>query len=176
MKKTIATAIIAAFASASAFGADGVEMAVSMLKGFEGFRSTVYKCQAGRDTIGYGFTDNSWTSRKRVTEKEAAEELKRIAKGISAKLRDELGQANTLKPCEEAAVISFVFNVGWGNFKSSTLCRLLKEGKRGAVVAVQFHRWVYVTTGGEKVVSRGLTTRRYKEAATFLKGRIVPKA
>lgn len=160
-----ATAIIAM--ANTAIG-DTVDKASTLLKGFEGFRPSVYKCEAGRDTIGYGFTSKKLIAKGRMTEAEASAELKRICEGIAKNLRAELGKGNTLSASEEAAIVSFIYNVGWYNFKTSTLCRLLKEGRRGAVIGVELRKWVYVTKNGKKVVSKGLATRRSKEAATFL--------
>ena len=161
------TIVVAAIVMA-ALTSNGSDKAIELLKTFEGFQSSPYFCEAGKKTIGYGFTSANWTARKSITEKEATEELKRLTDGIAVKLRKELGEENALTPSEEAAVISFIYNVGWSNFKGSTMCRLLKEGKRGAVIGAEFHRWVYVTKGGKKVVSKGLVNRRYKEAVCFM--------
>ena len=147
-----------------------IDKASTLLKGFEGFRPSVYKCEAGKDTIGYGFTSKELIAKGRMTEAEASAELKRICEGITIKLRNELGNGNTLTASEEAAIVSFIYNVGWYNFKTSTLCRLLKEGRRGAIIGVELRKWVYVTKGGKKVVSKGLVRRRDKEVMTFLIG------
>lgn len=162
-----ATALLAM--TGSAYGKT-TDKATALIKGFEGFRSFVYTCEAGKPTIGYGFTSAAMVGKGYITEAEASAELARICGSITAKLRSELGNGNVLLPHEEAAVVSFIYNVGWTNFKNSTMCRLLKEGKRGAVVGVEFRKWVYVTKGGKKVVSNGLRNRRTKEAMTFLLG------
>lgn len=166
--KSLIIALLAAttLASCSNAGVPTVKTDIELIKEFEGFRAKVYKCQAGKDTIGYGFTSAEMVKKGSITEAEASAELARICTSIRKKLRAELG--TTLKPCEEAAVVSFIYNVGWANFKSSTMCKLLKEGKRGQVVASEFSKWVYVTSNGKKVVSKGLKNRRAKEAATFL--------
>ena len=169
MKKlmVVATAILAM--AYTAMG-DTTDKASDLLKGFEGFRPFVYKCEAGKDTIGYGFTSKELIAKGRMTEAEASAELKRICEGISLKLCAEMGEGNTLTAGEEAAIISFIYNVGWGNFKASTLCRLLKEGKGGAVIGIELRKWVYVTKGGKKVVCKGLANRRAEEARIFLMG------
>ena len=169
MKKlmVVTTAILAM--AYTAMG-DTIDKASTLLKGFEGFRPSVYKCEADKDTIGYGFTSKELIAKGRMTEEEASVELKRICEGIAKNLRAELGNGNTLTASEEAAIVSFIYNVGWYNFKTSTLCRLLKEGKRGAVIGVEIRRWVYVTKGGKKVASKGLANRRDKEAMMFLVG------
>ena len=164
MKKllTMAAALIALH---SAYGANVAE---DLIKGFEGFRPSVYVCKAGRATIGYGFTSKRMVAKGRVTEAEASAELSRLCKGIALKLRKELGEGNTLKPHEEAALVSFIYNIGWTNFKNSTMCRLLKQGRRGAVVGVEFHKWNKITKDGKKVVLKGLARRRTREARLFL--------
>ncbi|MBO6031709.1 MAG: lysozyme [Prevotella sp.] len=143
--------------------------AAEFLKTVEGFRPTPYKDPAGNRTIGYGFTSAELTGCRRITETEASVELVRICRNLSAMLRTELnGQRLTV--AEESALISFIYNVGWSNFKASTMLRLLKEGKRGEAVADEFSRWVYVTKGGRKVACEGLRTRRARERKRFLGG------
>jgi len=58
------------------------------------------------------------------------------------------------------ALVSFVFNVGQGNFKRSTLLRVLNEGDYEEVPN-QLNRWVYA--GRPKKVMRGLVVRRTRE-------------
>ena len=169
MKKLLILTATALLAMSTALGASP-DKAAELLKGLEGFRPSVYKCEAGKPTIGYGFTSKAMVGRGRMTEAEASAELSRICGRIRARLRAELGKGNRLSPNEEAAVVSFIYNVGWANFRGSTMCRLLKQGRRGAAVAAEFRRWVYVTKGGRKTASRGLRNRRAKEAAVFLRG------
>lgn len=169
MKRLLIVTATALLAMATAYGAS-TEQAAELLKGFEGFRPSVYKCEAGKRTIGYGFTSAAMVGKGHITEAEASAELSRICDSLTAKLRAELGNGNTLKPHEEAAVVSFIYNVGWTNFKNSKMCRLLKSGIRGTRVGLEFRRWVFVTKGGKKVVSKGLRNRRHKEMMTFLLG------
>lgn len=146
---------------------EAADKAAKFLKTVEGFSATAYSDVAGKNTIGYGFTSKAMIGKGRITETEASAELSRLCRAISARLRAELGMQK-LTVSEEAAVISFIYNVGWENFRSSTMCRLLKEGKRGSVVAAEFARWVYVTKGNRKVVCKGLKIRREKERRAFL--------
>ena len=147
---------------------DSAKVAVSLLKGFEGFKATVYKCSAGKDTIGYGFTDSATVNKGYITKAEANKKLLAICKGIRSKVRKEIGSNLTEK--QEAAIISFVYNVGFANFKTSSMCKLLKQKKSGAAISKEFKKWVYVTNGGKKVKVQGLINRRAKEAAYFVKG------
>ena len=160
--------IVAAFALAVAATATArsTEDAAAFLKTVEGFRATAYRDAGGTRTIGYGFTSKAMLRKGRLTEAEASAELVRRCKDIARRLRRE--GVRHLTPREEAAIVSFVYNVGWGGFRGSTMFRLLKEGKRGAAVAAEFSKWVYVTRGGRKIVSEGLRARREKERQKFM--------
>jgi len=90
----------------------------------------------------------------------------------TAKLRGELADAEAtvarlvtveLNQNEADALISFVYNVGAGAFKGSTLLRKLNAGDR-AGAAKQFASWN--KSGG--IVLKGLQSRRMREAALFL--------
>jgi lysozyme len=61
-----------------------------------------------------------------------------------------------------SALVSFAYNVGTGNFASSTLLHCVNE-KAFANAALQFGRWVYA--GGAAMP--GLVTRRAQEAKLF---------
>jgi lysozyme len=64
------------------------------------------------------------------------------------------------------ALVSFIFNVGQGNYATSTLRKLLHAGDyEGA--AAEFERWIYGTVDGKKVKLPGLITRRAAERALF---------
>lgn len=66
---------------------------------------------------------------------------------------------------EMDAYVSFVYNVGGANWRSSTLLKLLNQGKRKEACD-QLPRWVYAN----KRELKGLKTRRYAERATCLSG------
>ena len=161
-------AMIAAACLALAANGGTIDRAAAMIKRSEGFRPSVYRCEAGRKTIGYGFTSAALVSKGTMTEAEASAELNKICGEIVKGLRADLG--TSLKESEEAAIVSFIYNVGWGNYKASSLRRLLKEGRRGAIVGIEFRRWVYVRKGKSKVVCRGLAIRRAREARCFMCG------
>jgi lysozyme len=65
---------------------------------------------------------------------------------------------------ELEALISFVYNIGQGNFSTSTMRRLLNAGEPRIVVANEFDRW---NKAGGKVLA-GLVTRRRMEKELFL--------
>lgn len=137
--------------------------AVDLIKTFEGFASTAYYDAAGKLTIGYGhlikagedfnFIDKAQAEKLLINDMAVAENaVNSYAKvPISANQKD--------------ALVSFVFNLGSGNFANSTLLKKLNAGDY-AGAANEFDRWVYA---GGKVIP-GLVERRAKEKALFLKG------
>ena len=64
-----------------------------------------------------------------------------------------------LKPNEQAALLSFAFNVGVSATCKSSLVRMLNAGEPAAVWCAQLKRWVYA--GGKKL--NGLVKRREAE-------------
>ena len=70
------------------------------------------------------------------------------------------------------SLVSFVYNIGEGNFKGSTALTRLNAGDyTGAAEAMKL--W---NRGSNKKVLPGLVTRRNEEAALFLKDLVAPKA
>lgn len=140
------------------------EAGLSLIKRFEGLRLTAYKDAIGVWTIGWGHTGPDVTPGLKISEAKAEEllrgDLERFEKGIQ-----NLTVGCELTDNEFAALVSLAFNVGLGNFKSSTLLRKLKEGKYQEA-SEQFVRW---NRAGGKVLT-GLTKRRLAEKALFLKG------
>lgn len=138
--------------------------AVRLIKQFEGFRPVAYKCPAGIWTIGYGSTSIDGIKVKQgdtITEQAALDDIYRrlneIDKQITATVRVPLN-SNQLN-----AMLDFVYNLGIGNFRSSTLLRKLNDSDyRGA--ADELLRWN--KSGGH--VLDGLTRRREAERDLFL--------
>jgi lysozyme len=62
------------------------------------------------------------------------------------------------------ALVSLCYNIGTGNFVSSTLVKMLKADEPKSEIAAQFLRW---NKAGGKVLA-GLTRRRNAEAELFL--------
>lgn len=67
------------------------------------------------------------------------------------------------------ALCSLVFNIGVAGFQNSSVLRYVNQGKFQAA-ADSFRLWNKATVKGKKVEVRGLTNRRAKEAALFMKG------
>ena len=134
---------------------------IDLVKEFEGFRAAAYKCPAGVWTIGYGHTA-AVEKDDEVTQQEAEELLTEDMKYV-AECVEEWCEYDGLTQGMFDALCSFVFNLGCGNFRSSTLLRLLNHGDADAA-AQQFARWN--KAGGQ--VLAGLKRRREAERKLFL--------
>ena len=133
------------------------------LKEHEGFRDKAYLDTGGVWTIGYGTIKCSGVpveAGQTCTNQEALEWLK----ADTAWAQTAVNQLVTvpLKQNMYDALVSFVYNVGVGAFKNSTLLKLLNEGNYRSA-ANQFTRWVF--DNGKEIP--GLVSRRLVEQALF---------
>lgn len=145
---------------------DGIEF----IKRREGFRHKKYKDDAGLPTIGYGHliqTGENFTMPITEVEGEAllTKDLQIAEKAIDRLVKIPLNQH------QFDALVSFVFNVGVGNFVKSTLLKKLNAGDFVAAGG-QFLVWNKVTDPKtrKKVFSQGLANRRKLEQAIFTRG------
>lgn len=142
--------------------AGAISIATAIVSFYEGYEPTAYRDPVGIPTICYGHTE---TARMGQTLSQA---------DCTALLQDDLGVAFDavdrraqveLPPLTRAALASFVYNVGEGNFARSTLLRKLNWGDlRGA--CHELTRWVYAK--GKRL--NGLVKRRATEREVCLAG------
>ena len=144
----------------SVFSNDTWKKTRIFITGKEDFREKAYKPTPNDVwTIGYGHTEGVKEGDK-ITRQQAEELYKQDFKKYSSALKNVTVPLNDN---EKVALTSFIYNVGQGAFKSSTLLKKLNEGdKEGA--ANEFSKWVYQK--GEKL--NGLVDRRKKERELFL--------
>ena len=134
------------------------ESMIAVIKKFEGLRLKAYKCPAGVYTIGYGHTENVYADSE-ISELMADQILRKDLQ----KFEQAINNLDLpLLQCEFDALVSFVFNVGIGNFNKSTLKKLLLQ-KKFFYAAKEFDKWVFA--GGKKLP--GLQNRRNKERKIF---------
>ena len=133
-----------------------------LTEGFEGCKLVPYQDSAGVWTNGYGNTHNV-DPHEAISQEQAEADLQSnvqwAALIVNARVTVELTQE------EFDALVDFVFNVGSGNFESSTLLKLLNQGNFAAA-AEEFHKWD--KAGGVGVA--GLLRRRLAEADEFTQG------
>lgn len=135
------------------------ERLLTQLMVMEGLRLEAYEDAAGVPTIGYGHTKDVRMG-DRISEYWAKELLRDDIDEAERQVK-ELGVARNEAQLD--ALVSFVFNLGIGALKESTLLRVIREGGSKADIKREFKRWVYA--GGKRL--KGLELRREWEAKRF---------
>ena len=134
---------------------------IELIKKFEGFSPTVYNCPAGVPTVYYGHLwrhEEDYDGTNEDGEKYLRQDLEDAERAVSRLVTAALNEN------QFSALVSFVFNLGEGALKGSTLLRVLNAG--GYLKAAdQFLRWTYA--GG--LILKGLVLRRSAERQLFLK-------
>lgn len=145
---------------------------LDLIARFEGFVPHVYNDAAGHATVGFGHllhhgpataADRArYGTREnpKLSRSEALVLLRRDARQAQDAVRSLVRTG--VSQNEYDALVSFVFNVGAGAFKTSTLLQLLNRGRRGRA-GVQFLRW---NKAGGRVLL-GLSRRRRAERRLF---------
>ena len=144
------------------------DIAVNLIKEFEGFKDYAYIDTDGTPVIGYGLSridDQPVRIGDRISPKEAEIALNNHLQEIHQEL-DQLLKVN-LSEQQLSALASISFNVGIGSIKESTLIKKInQEDYAGA--ANEFLRWDKANQGGRLVQMPGLTRRRHAERQLFL--------
>ncbi len=143
----------------------GVSVAiVSIIAGFEGYRSTAYRPIKGDEvTIGYGSTRYEDSSKVSMGDTIDVPRAKILLKGTADKMAQQavacLGDV-PLYEWEWNAYMSFIYNVGPTAFCQSTLLKKLKQTPPDYVGACkELLKW----TRAQGRVIPGLVARRQKE-------------
>ena len=136
------------------------------LKGYESLELTAYVCPAGKLTIGWGHTGKVDGARiyegLKITKEKAQQLFEQDIATVEVPLSKE-PYAENLSNDRWDALVSFIFNVGWGRFKKSTLRRKLLANIEDKSIPDEFRRWVYCN--GKK--TPGLVKRREWEAQLY---------
>ncbi len=134
-----------------------------LIQGFEGYRSEAYLCPAGVWTIGYGHTagvKEGDTCTREQADIFLQEDLKWAEDTVNAQ-NLKLGQY------QFDALVSFVYNVGSGNFNNSTLLKKLKNSTAATSdLESEWKKWKYAN----KQVLKGLVRRRAAEWSLYKQG------
>ena len=137
--------------------------ATQLIKTYEGLVTTAYECPGGVWTIGYGHTDGVKEG-DTTTESGACLLLKQDMNKVQTEL-NTLFDRDGVKATQNQfdALMSFTYNLGINNLRSSTLYAEFCEGNIDAAAA-QFDRWVYA----KGKILKGLVKRRAAEKKLFL--------
>lgn len=145
-----------------------IKEGVDLVTLFEGYSSIPYRCAAGVWTIGFGTT--RYPGGRRVTESDPDCTREQAEQWLHHEL--EKAERVVIRYCkiylndkQRAALASFVYNLGSGAFRASTLRRRINSGDWDDV-PYQMSRWN--KAGGQ--VLRGLVRRRAAEAELWNTG------
>ena len=153
------------------------EKGIALIIEFEGCGLTAYKCSSGIWTIGYGHTGTDVYEGLKITKENAKEllysDLRKRCEDVNRLLKVQVNQA------QFDALISLEYNIGYGNFKNSSILRCINTGdfnnaawyfyheNPGAKTLEEKYRgcWVF---GSNKKVLPGLVRRRKAEKELFI--------
>lgn len=140
------------------------EKGIKLIKFYEGFKQSSYRCPAGKWTIGFGSTKGVKRGMG-ISEAHATTWLIRDANEAA----DAIARLVTVKLTQDQvdALISFIYNLGIGAFTESTLLKKLNEGDYAAVPN-ELNRWIY---SGDNVLP-GLVYRRKAEGILWSTGEL----
>jgi len=129
----------------------------------EGLRLKAYQCSSGVWTIGYGHTHGVKPGDV-ITKEQAAGFLKEDAMDAENVINKHL---QNLNQNQFDALVSFVFNVGAGNFENSTLLKKVKLNPDDETIAGEFAKWNKARNSAGKLVELAGLTRRRKEESNL---------
>jgi len=141
---------------------------VNLIKKYEGFKTKPYLCPSKVATIGYGSTYYEDGKRVQLTDSPISETratsllmalLVSFEKGVDSFCRDDINQN------QFDSLVSFSYNCGLANLKSSTLLKKVNANPNDPTIAKEFLKW---NRGNGKVLT-GLTKRRQEEANLYFK-------
>lgn len=141
---------------------------IDLIKSFEGLMLKPYLCSAKVPTIGYGTTiypngvkvtlkDSAIT--EQTAEVYLAHDLIYFEKQVDAYTTDAVDQQ------QFDALVSFAYNCGVGNLKSSTLLKKVNVNPSDPTISNEFLKWN--KAAGKPL--KGLTNRRVAEATLYFK-------
>lgn len=140
---------------------------LDIIKKHEGFEPNMYLDPVGLPTIGYGIYLNTPELLSRYENATISEEeatallLDHVQKQVEPVIKDSI--TAKINQNQFNALASFIYNVGSGNFRSSTLRRKINEGAEEEEIRYQFSRWN--KANGQEL--SGLTKRRKEEANLY---------
>lgn len=140
---------------------------ITLIKEFEGFRKAPYLCSAGVPTIGFGSTLYADGRKVRLCDVSISEAtalelfhdtLHKYEQTVDKAINVPLTQ-NQFDAC-----VCLCYNIGQGNFASSTLVKEINKGAPNEETSAQFLRW----NRAMGAVSAGLSRRRKAEQKLYL--------
>jgi lysozyme len=142
------------------------ENGINLIKKFEGLSLKPYLCPAKIPTIGYGNTfykngKKVTLNDKPITEQKAVEMLKQSLEKFEQYVDSYC--IDTVTQNQFDALVSFCYNLGPTNLKSSTLLKKVNNNPNDPTIKDEFMKWTKAS--GRKLA--GLVKRRDAESTLY---------
>ena len=140
---------------------------IDLIKMFESFSPKVYICPAGIPTIGYGTTRYPDGRKVSMGDPNISEIVATNYLMYDVKIFENFVDVYVMTDINQNqfdALVSFVYNVGPMNFKSSTLLKLINQNPNHPEIFKQFQRW----NKAKGKVLPGLVKRRIAEGELYI--------
>jgi lysozyme len=149
----------------SSFSKNTVDIAKVLIKEFEGIRLIAYECPSGIPTIGIGSTHYKNGDPVKIGDSINIKKANELYKIHANEIKERLNQLITieLNTYQESALISFIYNVGYGNFRKSKLLKMINNNPDDIKIRNEFLRWT--KSKGKEL--KGLIDRRSKESNLY---------
>jgi lysozyme len=137
----------------------------SLIEEFEGLRLVAYRCPAGVATIGIGSTYYENGKKVKIGDKISLRRANQLYNFNIIQVERQLENLVKVNLTEnqESALTSFLYNVGYGNFKRSRLLEMINHNPNNPRIQQEFLKW----TTSKGVPLKGLKKRRIEELKLY---------
>lgn len=138
---------------------------IELMHQFEGLSLNAYICPAGVPTIGYGNTYYESGRKVQIGDSITKERAEKIFEWVADSFAIRVRQLvkKQLNENQFSALVSFTYNLGVANLKSSTLLKKVNVNPNDPTIFNEFLKW---NKAGGKVLT-GLTRRRQAEGNLY---------
>lgn len=137
------------------------ERGINLIKKYEGCKLKSYLCPSNIPTIGFGNTYYLNGTKVELGQKITQEEADKLLLSILSKFEKDVWSVirQSVNQRMFDALVSFTYNVGFGNLKSSTLLKKVNKNINDPTIKDEFLKW----NKSKGRVLKGLTNRRMDE-------------
>lgn len=138
---------------------------VELIKSFEGLKLVAYLCPANVPTIGFGTIRYPNGNKVKIGDTCTLAEAESYLRNDLIQFESSVDAlcVDSLNANQFSALVSFCYNLGAGNLKSSTLLKKVNRNPNDKTIAQEFKKW----NKGGGVVLNGLIKRRDAESNLY---------
>jgi lysozyme len=141
---------------------------IDFIKKYEGLYLNAYLCPASVATIGYGTIRYPDGKPVKLGEKITLKRAEELITWEVEKIATQIPKLN-VNQNQYDALVSFVYNLGIGNFLRSTLYRKCQSNPNDPTIKDEFMKWTKARVNGKLTVLKGLVRRRTEEYNLYAK-------